>query len=106
MASYTDPPEDGRGRQDLTVAITVLVFSVGILFLPSGAQSRMADFLLGTILRPFVMTQEALAVKTGVTRQTINAIEKDKYSPSLDLAFRIADLFKVKVEDVFQFDRE
>lgn len=61
MASYTDPPEDGRGRQDLTVAITVLVFSVGILFLPSGAQSRMADFLLGTVLRPFVMTQEALA---------------------------------------------
>ena len=47
------------------------------------------------------LTQESLAEKVGVTRQTINAIEKDKYDPSLELAFKIARLFGVKVEDVF-----
>lgn len=47
------------------------------------------------------LTQENLAEKVGVTRQTINAIEKDKYDPSLELAFKIARLFGVKVEDVF-----
>jgi len=47
------------------------------------------------------MTQEALASKLGVTRQTIISIENERYDPSLPLAFRIADLFGVKVEDVF-----
>lgn len=47
------------------------------------------------------LTQERLAERVGVTRQTINAIEKDKYDPSLELAFKIAKLFGVKVEDVF-----
>ena len=47
------------------------------------------------------LTQERLAERVGVTRQTINAIEKDKYDPSLELAFKIARLFGVKVEDVF-----
>jgi len=47
------------------------------------------------------MTQEDLAVKIGVTRQTILAIEKGKYIPSLDLAFRIARFFDVTVEDLF-----
>jgi putative transcriptional regulator len=50
------------------------------------------------------MTQEQLADKVGVTRQTIIALEADKYVPSLGLAFRIARVFRVTVEDVFQFD--
>jgi putative transcriptional regulator len=50
------------------------------------------------------LTQEDLATATGVTRQTILAIEKGKYVPSLDLAFRIARYFQVTIEDVFQYD--
>ena len=49
------------------------------------------------------MTQQALADRVGVTRQTINAIELGKYSPSLEVAFRIAGVFGVGVEQVFQF---
>lgn len=52
------------------------------------------------------MTQEELARRAGVTRQTINAIEAAKYSPSLELAFRIALVFEVPLEDVFQLVRE
>jgi putative transcriptional regulator len=52
------------------------------------------------------MTQEELAKKVGVTRQTIIAIEKQKYSPSLELAFRIAHAFNVPLEEVFSFDPE
>ncbi len=47
------------------------------------------------------LTQEALAKKLGVTRQTIVSIENERYDPSLSLAFRIANLFGVKIEDVF-----
>jgi transcriptional regulator, XRE family len=47
------------------------------------------------------LTQEALAEKVGMTRQTINAVEKGKYNPSLDLAFKLAGLFGVKIEDLF-----
>ena len=50
------------------------------------------------------LTQEDLALKVGVTRQTINAIEKGKYNPSLELAFKLAKLFEVKIEDVFSFE--
>jgi putative transcriptional regulator len=49
------------------------------------------------------MTQQDLADKVGVTRQTVNAIEANKYSPSLATAFRIAGVFKVRLEDVFQY---
>lgn len=49
------------------------------------------------------LTQEALADKLNVTRQTILAIEKGKYDPSLELAFKIAELFDVKIEDIFLF---
>jgi len=52
------------------------------------------------------MTQEDLAIKVGVTRQTILAIEKDKYVPSLDLGFKIARFFEVNIEDVFVYDDE
>ena len=52
------------------------------------------------------MTQEDLAKRIGVTRQTILAIEKGKYIPSLDLAFRIARHFGVGVEEVFTYEEE
>ena len=47
------------------------------------------------------MTQQELADKVGVTRQTIVAIESGKYSPALELAFRIARVFNVPLEEVF-----
>lgn len=52
------------------------------------------------------MTQQALAEQVGVTRQTIIAIENDRYSPSLEVAFRIAEVFDVPLEEVFQHDPE
>ena len=52
------------------------------------------------------MTQKELADRVGVTRQTIIAIEKAKYSPSLELAFRIAQVFAAPLEDVFSYDSE
>ena len=52
------------------------------------------------------MTQQELADKTGVSRQTIVAIEKGKYSPSLELAFKIALTFKRPLEEVFSYDPE
>ena len=50
------------------------------------------------------MTQQDLAERVGVTRQTINAIELGKYSPSLEVAFRIAAALGVRLEDVFSYD--
>jgi putative transcriptional regulator len=50
------------------------------------------------------MTQQALAEKAGVSRQTIIAVEAGKYSPSLELAFRIADAFQVPIGDVFDYE--
>jgi len=50
------------------------------------------------------MTQQQLAEKVGVTRQTIIAMEQDKYSPSLELAFRIAHVFTVPLEEVFSYE--
>ena len=50
------------------------------------------------------MTQQELADRAGCTRQTIIAVEAGKYVPSLALAFQIARVFGVSVEDVFQFE--
>ena len=52
------------------------------------------------------ITQQQLADKVGVTRQTIIAIEAGKYAPSLPLAFRIARTFGVSIEDIFQYENE
>lgn len=52
------------------------------------------------------MTQQELAKKAGVTRQTIVAVEAGKYSPSLELAFRIAVAFGVRLEEVFSCEIE
>ena len=49
------------------------------------------------------ITQEHLAEILGVTRQTINAIEQGKYQPTLYLAWKCAELFNVKIEDIFRF---
>ncbi|MDD2470992.1 MAG: helix-turn-helix transcriptional regulator [Methanocorpusculum sp.] len=50
------------------------------------------------------LTQDALAKELGVTRQTILAIEKGKYDPSLELAFRISRYFHTTVEEIFSYD--
>jgi putative transcriptional regulator len=49
------------------------------------------------------MTQQDLAERVGVTRQTVNAIEAGKYSPSLEVAFRMAEVFGVRVDEVFHY---
>ena len=53
----------------------------------------------------FDLTQEELAQQVGVTRQTINAIEANKYFPTLELAFRIAREFNSSIEQVFQYEK-
>jgi len=49
------------------------------------------------------MTQQALADHIGVSRQTVHAIESAKYSPTLELAFKIAEVFQVPLDQVFQY---
>ena len=52
------------------------------------------------------MSQAELGLRIGLTRQTVAAIEAGKYAPSLEAAFRIADVFGVPVTDVFEWDRD
>ena len=52
------------------------------------------------------LTQEDLARAVGVTRQTILAIEKGKYVPSLDLAYKVARYFNVKIDEIFLYEGE
>ncbi|HOX36339.1 MAG TPA: helix-turn-helix transcriptional regulator [Methanoregulaceae archaeon] len=52
------------------------------------------------------MTQEELAELLRVTRRTVNSIERGKYNPSIEVAFRIAKLFNIPVEEIFQLDEE
>ncbi|MDR5698798.1 helix-turn-helix transcriptional regulator [Agromyces aerolatus] len=52
------------------------------------------------------LTQAELAKRVGVTRQTIIAIEQGRYSPTLELAFQIAHVFGVSLDDVFQYPEE
>ncbi|OGD45683.1 transcriptional regulator [Candidatus Bathyarchaeota archaeon RBG_16_57_9] len=52
------------------------------------------------------ITQEDLAKALGVTRQTIHAIEAEKYNPSLDLAFKLANYFNTRIEDIFAYKDE
>jgi putative transcriptional regulator len=51
-------------------------------------------------------SQSDLADKLAVSRQTINAIETEKYDPSLPLAFKVARLFQLKIEDIFELDEK
>lgn len=52
------------------------------------------------------MTQGELAERIGVTRQTLNAVEQGKYSPSLEVAFKVARVFQVPLEHVFSYPDE
>ena len=52
------------------------------------------------------LTQEELAKEVDVSRQTINAIERGKYDPSLELAFKLANRFDCTIEEIFVFDPE
>ncbi len=52
------------------------------------------------------MTQEELANKVGCTRQTIIALEQNKYVPSIELAFRVAKAFGASLEEVFQYEND
>ncbi len=52
------------------------------------------------------ITQQELAIKVNVSRQTINAIENGKFNPSVKLALLIADIFKCNVEDIFYLKKE
>ena len=70
----------------------------------------MSDFTIKNNIRTLrfhadEMTQAELAKRVGVTRQTINALEAAKYNPSLELAFKIAEVFDVGVEEVFSYER-
>ena len=51
-------------------------------------------------------SQSELADKLGVSRQTINAIETEKYDPSLPLAFKVAQIFKQPIEDIFEPEKD
>ena len=52
------------------------------------------------------MTQEQFGDLVGVSRQTINAIEKEKFDPSLPTAFKMAEIFDCAIEELFNFERE
>jgi rod shape-determining protein MreC len=61
MASYTDPPEEGRGRRDLFISLAFFFLSALALYLPAGTQGQLAEGLRASVLRPFILTQQAVA---------------------------------------------
>jgi len=61
---------------------------------------------IGDLRQTHGLTQGELAERVGVTRQTINAIEQSKYSPTLELAFQIARVFSAPIESVFSYPKE
>jgi len=69
--------------------------------------TRVTNVIRALRFRQGEMTQAELAERLGVTRQTVIAIEQGRYSPSLEMAFQIARVFGVPLDDVFQYpDRE
>ena len=68
--------------------------------------TRVTNDIRALRFRTGEMTQAELADRIGVTRQTVNAIEQGKYSPTLELAFQIARAFDVSLDDVFQYPEE
>ena len=69
--------------------------------------TRVTNVIRALRFRKGEMTQAELAERLGVTRQTVIAIEQGRYSPSLEMAFQIARVFGVPLDDVFQYpDRE
>jgi len=61
---------------------------------------------LEEIRKKFNYTQEELADKLGVSRQTINSLENGKYNPSIQLAFRLAKIFDMSIESLFIFEED
>jgi len=70
----------------------------------AGISNTIRELRGGQSMSGRAMTQQELADLIFVTRQTVNAIEGDKYSPSLEVAFRIAEVFGVPLEQVFQYE--
>jgi putative transcriptional regulator len=68
--------------------------------------TRVTNDIRALRFRTGEMTQAELADRIGVTRQTVNAIEQGKYSPTLELAFQIARVFGVALDEVFQYPEE
>ncbi|HYG29584.1 MAG TPA: helix-turn-helix transcriptional regulator [Allosphingosinicella sp.] len=68
------------------------------------AERRLTNVIRTLRFHAGEMTQAELGEKIGVTRQTVAAIEQGKYSPTLETAFRIADVFGVRLEDVFRWE--
>ena len=71
-----------------------------------GKPTRVTNRLRALRFAANEMTQAELADKLGVTRQTIIAVEQGRYSPSLEMAFQIARVFGVSLDDVFQYPTE
>lgn len=69
-----------------------------------GKKTSITNYIKRIRLARTELTQAALAERVGATRQTIIAIEAQKYAPSLELAFRIAHVLDEPIEKVFQFD--
>jgi putative transcriptional regulator len=72
----------------------------------SAAKTRIRNQIRTLRFHRNEMTQQELADRIGMTRQTVIAIEQGRYSPSLEAAFRIAEVFGVPLEEVFQFGKE
>ena len=70
------------------------------------AERRLTNVIRTLRFHAGEMTQAELGEKIGVTRQTVAAIEQGKYSPTLETAFRIADVFGVRLDDVFRWAEE
>ena len=68
--------------------------------------TRVTNDIRALRFRAGEMTQAELAERLGVTRQTVIAIEQGRYSPSLEMAFQIAQVFGVRLDDVFQYPEE
>lgn len=84
MARYSDPPDGARGRRDLTTAVTFILLSLLVLYLPGRTQSQLAGIFRATVLRPFLLTQEALA------SARLRAEKADELQARLDsLAIRV-----------------
>lgn len=64
------------------------------------------DNLIKELRKKFSMTQQELAGKAEVSRQTIISLENGRYDPSIHLAFKIASIFKKKIEEVFLFNEQ
>lgn len=67
---------------------------------------KLRESRMSTTSNPSDWTQEALAARVDVTRQTIIAIERGKYNPTLELAFKLAKEFDVAIEEIFSYRKD